>query len=291
MNVKLTLHIFIGILLSYSSIFAQYNGDYVDISQVVLAGDKFSFIKMSRKNGLIKAKYFAYKDSYGASVYTRFREWEINKKIILFSSGTYLDLCDAEIARPEGICIDEGKVVNRSIMTNKDGLVIFYPTGGIAVSDIKNDLLKISSSNGTKQIDIRKPQDRIDFISWATSEKATAFQTHLLYYKNNLTIYTNSSPLRAPRRFLCVARENEEIFHYIVYLATNTTLYDATVKVSNFLKSYEQIQDLVYVINLDTGCQNVFELRQPNGKIDTRTEFTGSLPITKAANLIVYYQD
>lgn len=279
------------ILLTTTNLFGQFSLDYVDVSQITLQGEKYSFVKMTRKDNHVKAKYFAAKDHNGLSVYDRYNSWSIGKNIILYSSGTYLDNCDAKFAQPQGICIDDGNIVNRALSTKFDALVIFYATGGIVVSDIKNDNLTISGNGVSKKVDIKNSLHRMEFFNWATAEKATVFQSHLFYYKDSLTIATNSDKKVAPRRFLCVGRHEGDVMHYIVYLSTDNTLYDATLKISNFLKNYESLDELIFIVNLDTGCQNVFQLRKNDGSIDNRTEFKGDVPITNAANLIVYYYE
>ena len=69
----------ITILFISNNLFSQYNLDYVDVSQITLQGEKYSFIKMTRKENHVKAKYFAAKDYNGLSVNERYNNWSVGK--------------------------------------------------------------------------------------------------------------------------------------------------------------------------------------------------------------------
>ena len=78
--------------------------------------------------------------------------------------------------------------------------------------------------------------------------------------------------------------------HIIVNLSAGNTIYDASVKAVNFLKK-DGIEEISFLINLDTGCQDVFQVLTPTGTVDSRKGFYGKAPISKGTNLIVYYYE
>lgn len=292
MNIKLKF--LIGIMLLCQQItFAQYDENVISSSSVSIQNELYTTIKMSRSGERVKVKYFASKESNGLSVYDRLNAWRRGKNIIAISSGTYMTDCNASIAKPVGVCIDNGKVVNNDLRANLDGLAIIYASGGIVASNLKSGDLNISSAGVNKTLDIRKNFfQRQEFISWAETNSATVFQTHLLYFGNKLQIASNSSPDKRERRFLAVGKDDSGgIKHYIVNLSGANTLYQATLKISKYLQDYEDVINLTFLINLDTGCQDVFEFYKKNGTKDNRKGFSGRSPVTQATNLIVYYYE
>jgi hypothetical protein len=123
-------------------------------------------------------------------------------------------------------------------------------------------------------------------------EAATVFQTHLLYYKDQLGVGSNGSSQTRERRFLAVCKdEDDNIVHFLINLAGNNTLYEGTTKVADYLKRTEDVNSIIFMINLDTGCQNVFQAYDPAGNPVPGDGFNGKTPITNASNLVVYYYE
>lgn len=287
-----TLKILLGLIFTFQSTFAQYSSNYISSSSVTLQKELYTTIKMSRNGEHVKVKYFAGKEHNGPNVYEKLNSWRKGRKIIAISSGTYMTDCQANIAKPVGLCIDNGNVVNKDLRNDLDGLAIVYASGGMVASNLKNGDLSISTSNGKRTLDIRDEFQQMEFLNWAKETSATVFQTHLFFYNNKIQIAPNSSPDKRERRFLAVGKDvSGDIKHYLVNLSGANTLYQATLKVSKYLQEFEDVTNLIFLINLDTGCQDVFEFYKPNGAIDTRTGFSGRSKITQATNLIVYYYE
>lgn len=280
---------FWGIGLSAS---AQYNDKYVEITNSIIENEWYSVVKMSRKDNRVKVKYFAAKDYNGTSVFSRYNEWARNKNIIAYSSGTYMTHCEAQLAKPVGLCIDDGILVNNTIENNLDGLAIVYRTGGMVVSNLKDRNLTVKYADGTsKTLNIRNAFELNEFIDWAKENSATVFQTHLFFYKNALQVHKDGSQSIRERRFLAVGTNSDgSIMHYFVNLSGANTIYDATLKVTKFLKNREGI-NITFLINLDPGCQNVFRVYDSEGNIYPGKRFQGDVPISNAANLVVYYYE
>lgn len=272
---------------SYSQL---YNPKYVQHQIIPYKGETYSIVDMSRKDGRVKVKYFAAKDNDGSSVKKRYLDWSKNRNVILYTSGTYMTSCDANLAKPDGLCIDAGKLVNQN-MSNHDGLVIVQATGGIVASNLKEGNLTVSSQNAQdKTLNLKSSFDRIEFYKWAAYNEATVFQTHLLYYKNQLMVANNSSQTRAKRRLMVVGKDEDGVLHhFIVYLFSENTLKAATEKIVEFVKVRRDIDDIVFIINLDTGCQDVYEVWNSKGLKLNDQEYKGQSSIDNAANLLVYY--
>lgn len=265
-----------------------YDANLVEISTATWKNEKYIMVNMQREGERIKAKYFAATDYNGNSVYSRYKSWSAGKNIVLVTSGTYMN----NNYQPVGLTIDNGVMVNETLSKEFDGLVIVQATGGVVVSNIEEHNLSMKC-NGTNEVfDITNSWDKTSFVDCAKEVAATVFQTHLLVYKNELKIYSSWGcklpPCERERRFLAVCKnEDGKIVHVIVHSPTASSLYDGTKKVFEFLTEFKDMQEVVFMINLDTGYQDVFQLYDKTGI--QRSDIKGQKDISVAVNLLVYY--
>jgi hypothetical protein len=148
---------------------AQYDPKYVETKTLKVAGETYAIEKLLRKDGRVKVKYFAYKDGV-TSVYQRYTSWAANRNVIAVSSGTYMTTCNVATAQTVGLCIDNGREVNKSLSDKMDGLIIVYPTGGLVATNLKEGNLKITINGKDKVLDLKKQYDQIEFTDWAIKE-------------------------------------------------------------------------------------------------------------------------
>ena len=287
------ISIIIFLSLSCFTSFSQYNENYVQAKTANIYGDDIKVVKMSRKDNHVKLKYFPAALN-GKSVYDRYRSWSANKSIIAYLNGSYADNCGGNplFTNPVGVCFDAGKLVNARIKDEMDGLIIVYATGGLLVSNLKEGNLSIKESKTGKSsvLNLRNAIDFSTFKNWAREEEVTVFQTHLLNFNDSILVYTNGSPNARERRFLAVCRDEDgSIVHCIINLAGTNTLYDATIKVTDYLKKIEDMKNIIYMVNFCCGCHDVFQAFDKNGNY--KSGFSGTMPINSAANLLVYYYE
>lgn len=238
---------------------------------------------ISRKGKKVNAKYFAYKQGNN-SIYNRFVDWRDNKNMVLACSGAYTYSKSNEY--PTGITVDNGNVVNRSIRDDMDALVIVYATGGIVVSDIDNGDLYLSSLG--RKLNIRDRTDKYDFLDWAEEEEATVFQSHLLAYKNELRIGTNSDRDRARRRIMVLVTNNSnEVYHVIYNIRREVSLYDISDSILSYLKNKDF--NVIAMVNLDTGSYDIMEVYDETNSVVNDIKGDPNFNISKATNLIAYY--
>ena len=281
------------VLLTCSWAVVGYDSSFVTTTTVGYSGSDYTMLWMKRgeSNKKIKAKYFAAKDAYnGNSVPERFNSWSRGKNVICFTSGTYMSDLTASKAGLIGLTVDNGTVVNNTVESNLDALIIVYATGGVVASNLDDKNLKVTGSGLTGvELDIRgNAYHRQKFLKWAKENKATVFQTHLLAMNNVLKLYSNGSKRVAERRFLAVGYdENGKVVHTIVHDPNPSTLYDASKKVLSFLTDFQEM-NVIWMINLDTGAQNVFGLYDANGNKNSKIE--GRVSISNSRNLLVYYE-
>lgn len=274
---------------------AQYDASLVQTSTLVYEGDKFQIIQLNRAKDRIKVKYFAAKDFINnKSIYQRFNQWKVGRNVVLYSSGTYMDDY-SPYAKPVGLTMDQGVMVNERLETNRlDALVIVYATGGIVVTNLKEGNLNYYNQSTKVTANLNNTIQRAGFINWAKENEATVFQTHLLVYDNQLKLtdprYSSCSSCKEQRerRFLAAVKDAEgKIFHVVVNnLNQSNTLFQATQKTFKYLTEDADFK-VVFMINLDTGAQDVFQFYKSNG--DPHQILKGTKELGTAVNLLVYY--
>jgi hypothetical protein len=133
--------------------------------------------------------------------------------------------------------------------------------------------------------------DKNLFYKWATDVKATIFQTHLFAYKGSLLVGQNANSFKDYRRFLAAGiNNNNETVQYIINLPFNSTILEGSKYALDYLKANENLKEISFLINLDTGAQNALETYHPKtGDKLANSNFSGVKPIKEAINLIVYY--
>ena len=284
-------------LLSFVSdsldITSNYDSNLVQVSSVTHNNEQYKLVYMKRNNFRVRAKYFAYKLG-GKDVYHRYNNWKLNKNIIMFSSGTYLDAFVDNYNRRTyqlvGLAMDQGKQVNGKLEEGRmEGLVLVYPNGGIKVYNIKDKVIEVNDRGRDVSFDISNYNGLALFKSWAMRNRATVFQTHLLAWNNELKFeknyYTKSA--KRERRFLAIGTSpNGDEIHCIVHKPEYQTLYDASSKVLNFLKTRKRM-NVKALLNLDTGMQDVCKVFTKSGAVNNM--IVGRTKIEDAQNLLVYY--
>lgn len=272
---------------------AQYDPEYVRLSYLSLgeSGDSCSLVDMSRKGERVRVKYFADKDKAGRTVYQRYLAWSKSKSIIAVTSGTYYGKENSNL--PVGICMDDGVEINRT-REPMDGLAIVYKTGGIVVSNLKEGNLNVRDAKGNNiSLNLKNSFDFERFLSWGKENYATVFQTHLLYYRDELQFGEgNSDALRERRLFAAGKGSDGAIHYYIMNIINRNTLYEATRKAMEYFKSHGI--NPTFILNLDTGAQDYYEVRKSSGSKFTtngknRSFLEGALKIEASKNLLVFY--
>lgn len=287
---SLVIFLLIAIAIMQKAHSQNYDESLVDVSTFTSGDYSFQSIYMNigASGNRIKAKYFASKDFDGTTVPERYNAWSAGKNIISVASGTYMTGWELNNSLPVGLTIDNGRLVN-SNLAEFDGLVIVYPTGRIEATDLEDGNLRVQGGD-LSGIDLNlrgNPYHLGQFKKWCENNDATVFQTHLLVYNNELKIYKNAVTDSRERRFLAIGYdENSNIIHCIVNLPQSTTLLDGSIAALRYLKDYKEME-VSWMINLDTGSQNVFDLYDNSG--NKNPVIHGITPIDLSINLLVYY--
>jgi len=256
-----------------------------DLVEVVSVAGQYDAVFMSRNGDHIKAKYFAAKDG-NKSIEDRYNEWSKGRNVIMYTSGTYMD----NSQNPVGLTIDNGVTVNNTL-EKFDGLVIVYATGGVVATNLKNKDLKMKCNGTNQNFDLTDAFQKNDFIKCAADVQATVFQTHLLVYGDKVLGGNNGSRAVRERRFLAVCKNSStnEIKHVIVNTPSSAaaSVIDASRKVYDMIKKFGA-GDIIFMVNLDTGMQDVFKLYDSDG---VSVKMKGTLDLNVTSNLLVYYYE
>lgn len=246
-------------------------------------------IWLRRSSKRVKAKYFAHKQT-GQSVHDRYDDWRSDKSIILMSSGAYATGWGNSGGIPTGITVDNGKIVNRKLYEDMDGLVIVEEVGGVRVSDLDAGDLSLQALGRGKR-DLRSAQDRNAFLNWAVQQDATVFQTHLLIYKDELRVGDNGSGKSARRKFLLLVMDDDVLYHVVFYLKNEEyTLYDSAKGLLSYFNS--KGMNVIATVNLDTGD---FDIISTGGDVRDCSDhhITGTRNNLRDAltNMLVYHYE
>jgi hypothetical protein len=289
----------INLLVVFStteSIQAQgYPAEFVDVfTNQPYRNDNFDYIVINRDQNRIKSKYFAENIK---SVKSKFDLFAKDKNIVCYAAAGYL--MGANYDQLENLTIENGYILNQNLSRDKfDALVIVYATGGVVVSDLRKGDLKLQGANAPSYLlDIRKNAfHRQAFYDWCRSESATVFQTHLLAFDNQFIMAPNAdtnakNASKRYRRFLIVGRDNNsKLKHIIINTRSEVGLRSGAEKCFDFAQKVLGIR-ISFMLNLDTGAQNVFNLFNSDGSVFKGFIDDESLPLDRAHNLLVYYSD
>lgn len=254
----------------------------------------YTLYAFSRKDSEVRAKYFA------QNAYNQYRTWKSGKTILLVTTGAFSDSWENN-AKPVGLCVDNGTVVNRTPDRIMDGMVIVYngggQAGGIVVVDLDVRNVQVENPPGTKKsYDPRASVlDRIEFLKWGEDNGLTLFQTQLLYSKDRNENFTNIlHGNKRERRFLALCSKDGVTHHVVVDAPDDLELNLAASQAKHVLE--HDGFSVTYILNLDTGDRNLLYVH--NGeRLEDLDPFEGldanrhRALLENAANLLVYYKE
>lgn len=229
----------------------------------------------------VHARYFADRAS------SRFHQTRQNGRVLLAATGGFTN----NYSIPEGLSVEEGRLVNAVLMPDRHGLVLVQPSGGIRVLNLKRSRIDLPRRNGRGTQTIRNPlESLIDYsrlIQWCRRERATVFQTQLMAFSDTLLIDPGrASRETAERRMLALVRNRKDnsLHHVIFDIPTPQTLYDISAEILAILHARNfKVEAL---LNLDTGGQNVLYVYDDRGV--NIQPLVGTRPSQQATNLLLY---
>lgn len=265
------------------SFICQFNSK-VEILETKFLGTNFVLTKMMsliEKDKFLKVKYFA-----GNNASKRVEEWSKNKNLVCITSGTYMSHLDVNQSVPLGICIENGKIINRKL-ENWDAISVIDSLGNIQIYDINNFNLINICSDFNRVNNLNNNIDRLAFLNCCKQNELSVFQTHLLYRDNNLRIINSNNKKPSKRRFLISGKDPAgSDFICVLQVNNHLELYDATLRAKDFLIDEIKLDDMK-IINLDAGANDVLIVYDEYG--DIVENIHGSFPLHRSCDLLVFY--
>jgi hypothetical protein len=267
----------------------SYFGGKYKISTKNKNGNEYKLYDFSRSGGQIKAKYFA------TNAYKQYQQWKLGKEILLIMPGAFSTSFDPKKAKPVGLTVDNGVLINRNIDNIMDGMVIVYngggQQGGIAVVDLDEKAVKVQKRYGTGDYANYYPRtssiDRDNFIKWGENQRVTLFQTQLVYSKDKSNNFSNLySGKKRERRFLALCYKNSQLHHVVIDVPEYEYLNLAAKNTKEVLEN--DGFRVWYIMNFDTGGYDI--LHAYNGYYLEQIK-TAKMSIKEATNLLIYYKD
>ncbi len=268
----------------------MYESESVYVEQFDNGDGPCYAIKLNNNSQRIRSKYFAYKNAEG-EVSRRYNSWAKDKDLILVTAGAYADYMDQTV--PAGITMDSGAVINERL-SSYEGLVMISATGSVWVADLADkEGFVVPGDSSRRRFYLADYIDRSLFIDMGRKLSLTAFQTHILVYRNRIKIDPKKSSTNvAARRFLVGVKDGTNVNYLILGTSQFKTLFEFTTIALDYVhKVYDTnnvTAEVLFMVNMDTGAQDIFELHDANGNI---SELTGRVEIERAANLFAFYQE
>lgn len=278
------LALFLLLLCSFIPSSTQYYSGLYEVYQATYSGSKFTLYDFSRKGTRIRAKYFA------ENAYSQYMNWKVGKNILLAAAGAYSTSFNSS-AKPVGLTVDNGVIVNRRVDYDMDALVIVYnggaQVGGIAVVDLEHEDITTGSGRNKQTFNIRNAREKAEFLNWASNVGATVFQTNMMYSSHGFGFDEDNqrNGSGAERRMLAICKKGRDVHHIVLNHPNSEYLNRAAYNAVQVLKS--QGFTIYGLLNLDTGGKNILQAYDDDEDLIGR----GNTPISAATNLIVYYYE
>ncbi|MBI5227589.1 hypothetical protein HY988_03305 [Candidatus Micrarchaeota archaeon] len=171
-----------------------------------------------------------------------------------------------------------GSMINY-LVSNRDGLIIFYPDGTADIKDVrnlhKNDIKTPGYQMESGPLEFRKKVDDFDiFIKKMKKAQASAMQGQLLLYNGELQLTDKSSGVTDKRRVFAILNDGS---YALIDFNERITLMEAAV--------LAQKMGVKHLVNLDTGMYDFSQYIDKSGNVHKLGTFDSSNP----TNLIIFH--
>jgi len=225
-----------------------------------------------------------YKPNYlvGENVWIKYKEFLQNNNQhcrVVITGG----FCN-DYSNPEGLTFVNGKIINTSLLENRDALVIIIDNK-LYILNLKNKYIILPETN-IRINPYLYSADYSKLLDWIKEKNASTFQTQLLIHNNKLLIdlETSKKALKKRRFLLLVKNDSNQQSQIVLNIRENIDLYTITNRVTQILKNKKYV--LESMINLDVGSYDIMEIyNQKGSKI-----LNASLPLENAVNLLFFLE-
>lgn len=172
----------------------------------------------------------------------------------------------------------DGNMINY-LVSNRDGLILFYPDGTVEIKDIrtlkKSDISTPGFYMKEEPLRFREKVDDFDvFIKKIKKAKASAMQGQLLLYDGQLQVSDKSSGVQDKRRAFAIMEDGS--FALIDFEPRITLREEAVLAMKMGVR---------HLVNLDTGMYDFSQFVDRGGRVHKLGTFDSERP----TNLIVFH--
>lgn len=280
-NLSLITLIFFFIAFVKLSVAQQKTPTYetIEYEKISMGIQRIPFAK-------VKFKFFS-KTPSDPLPYRQYEKWKTPKqKLLFYSSCAYMDHCEVQMGRPVGINIVNGILVNKVVDPNLTAICMIANNGTISIKNKNTDAFV--AIPGKRMATLKETYYLDKILQQLTTSVGNVFQAHLMWYNNAYLNFTyNSKP--AKRRALAIAADAQGKKWFIMMNTSSPVrLANFASATGNFLLSRNYT--IESIVNLDTGCQNVFGCYKSDGSFVTDSHFLGDIPIQNASSILVGYE-
>jgi hypothetical protein len=228
----------------------------------------------------VKVAYFASGKAYER--YSSFAKKVGNSDCVLATTGGFTNAQH----QPEGLTVDNGKMVNAVLKPERHALVVIEKDGTMRVANLRNGIWLATQQ---RQINpLSSLRDYSALIGWAKASGATLFQTQLLAYNNQPLIELSKAPNQLrERRLLAMVSGADGALHNVIFsVNVNKNLAIITEEIFDVMR--RRNKKVEAILNFDVGSYNILRVMDAGGK--EVAALRGPVSIYKATNLVVFYK-
>ncbi len=237
-----------------------WDTNYVKMFTENYETEQFKIIKLNRSSKKIKTKILSSSTT--------------NKNSQIQYFNKLHTLCFVTSFKTSGLLIDKGVVVSSQLDLSKNGLLINFRSGGLAVSDVSSGNLKLSGApfNPNKSYDLSKTYDLDVYKKWCSNTEASSFQTDLLAWDNTLLNFSknsksqNAENILATYRFLAIGYSPDgTVLYQIIDYPSKQPIYYCADVLLKYLHEAKKNR-VIALLNLDITSTNFCKTFDKNGE-------------------------
>jgi len=251
----------------------EYYGGAYQVYTLKEEGLTFKIFDMNISRGNFKVAYF------GQNGAANYKSWKRGHSRVLcyFAVGFAQDWAPDQ--PPLGLSVQQGRILNRNMEADMDGLVSLTRQGTLKA-------VNISAEKAEGRYDLTQSSDRSRYLRTVGSSGSSIFQTQLMYTAQQGSMMGDLKyGQKSSRRFLAICTDKRGQTHHLVMdVLSRTHLNNAAAKAIVALK--EKGFTVQYLLNQDTGGRNIMEAFNDRGD----RIYLAPVDISKATQLLVYYR-
>ncbi len=255
----------------------ELHGGVVSIEHILDKDDRSQGHALWLRHGDRHAHYFAEGD-----VAAQLESLKRSSEVMVATAGGFTNY----LKQPEGLTVDEGRVVNSVVQPDRDGLLMLTREFGVTALSLKDASLLLPDGLAIEN-PLRSLTAYAQLIDWCRLHRATLFQTQLVVYHDQLLIDPDKAVKRfRERRLLALTTDLESGASYHVLFNVTEPHMLAVLSAEVRAMLHERHQRIEALLNLDVGLYDILTVLDDRGV--ALEDVRGKSDSRIANSLIVY---